>query len=177
MQELISQAEYARRRGCSQPAVLYAVRDGRIKLVDGKIDPAQADREWAANSRARPDSKPAGRKGSNPPPPRAKPPAPPSPPPAAGQISVPDYQESRARREAADADKAEMEAAKMRGELVPAAAVRAEFAKALAAIRESLLTLPGRMAPVLAAESDARRVQTLLDTEIRASLGHAVVAK
>jgi phage terminase Nu1 subunit (DNA packaging protein) len=84
---------------------------------------------------------------------------------------VPDFKVSRARREAADADKAEMEAAKMRGELVPAAEVRAEFAKALASIRDGLLNLPGRMAPVLAAQSDARLVQAALDSELRALLG------
>lgn len=139
------------------------------------VHDAAAAREWCAgNLRAKAPA--TGRVNANPakPPPRD-----PEVPPAEGldAVGAEDYGKWRARREAMAAQQAEIDLAKMRGELVPAAAVRAEFAKALAAIRESLLTLPGRMAPVLAAESDARRVQTLLDTEIRASLGHAVVAK
>lgn len=98
-------------------------------------------------------------------------PAPPMSPPAALSGPPPEYQVSRARREAADADKAEMEAAKMRGELVPVTAIRAEFSKAIAAVRDNMLNLPGRLGPVLAAQADARQVQATLDAEIRAALG------
>lgn len=126
------------------------------------VHDADAARRWcSANLRAKaPDERqrPAG--GSAPPPPPSEP-----------EISPEDYQRARARREAADADIAEMKAAEMRAELVPAAAVRAEFAKALAQIRDGLLNLPGRMGPVLAAQSDARAVQATLDAEIRAVLG------
>lgn len=44
--ELVSQREYARRRGVSQPTVCRAVKDGRLTLVAGKVDPVAADREW-----------------------------------------------------------------------------------------------------------------------------------
>ena len=48
--ELISQREYARRRGISNVAVHRAVASGRISTVDGRIDPVQADREWRENT-------------------------------------------------------------------------------------------------------------------------------
>jgi len=46
----LTQAQYARRRGVSREAVRKAVRDGRIRLIGGKVDPAAADSAWAANS-------------------------------------------------------------------------------------------------------------------------------
>ena len=48
--ELISQREYARRRGISNSTVHDAVKAGRISSIDGKIDPDLADREWLENT-------------------------------------------------------------------------------------------------------------------------------
>lgn len=54
----VSFAEYARHRGVSNPAVTYAVRDGRIPVetdpATGRrvIDVELADSEWDANTRA-----------------------------------------------------------------------------------------------------------------------------
>ncbi|MGB6054610.1 MAG: elements of external origin, partial [Burkholderiaceae bacterium] len=50
---MLTQAEYAKRRGCSAVAVHKAVKAGRISLIDGKIDPAVADIQWGRNTRAR----------------------------------------------------------------------------------------------------------------------------
>ena len=58
--ELITQAEYARRRGVAKSAVAKAVKEGRITLLGGKIDPAVADIQWQQNTRARADSGRAG---------------------------------------------------------------------------------------------------------------------
>lgn len=102
---------------------------------------------------------------------------PPAPPPAAGPQApdrVPDYQESRARREAAEAGLAELKVQQQMGTLVEAAAVRAEFARQTSAVRDGLLNIPARLAPVLAAETSVGKVQTLLDTEIRAVLAQFV---
>lgn len=60
--ELISQAEYARRRGVAKSAVAKAVAEGRISLINGKVDPSVADIQWAQNTRARVD---AGRAGAS----------------------------------------------------------------------------------------------------------------
>ena len=54
--ELITQAEYARRRGVAKSAVAKAVAEGRITLINGKVDPAVADIQWAQNTRTRADS-------------------------------------------------------------------------------------------------------------------------
>lgn len=47
---LVSIRAYARHRGVSQTAVQKALRSGRIELVDGGIDVAQADLDWARNT-------------------------------------------------------------------------------------------------------------------------------
>ena len=203
-------ADYARHRGCSQAAVSYAVKAGRITLVDGKVDPAKADKDWANNSRrSRPPvevtvrakagapapSGPSPRglkkntngavqavdqtqdepKATNPeaeepraPTRRGPPPAPPSDEP------VPEYQESRARFEAARAALTELQVQEKRGTLIEAAAVRAEFAKQLASIRDGLLNIPARLAPLVAAESAVGKVQTMIDAELRAVLAQLV---
>jgi phage terminase Nu1 subunit (DNA packaging protein) len=85
-----------------------------------------------------------------------------------------DFMLARARKESAQADIAEMDAEKMRGELIEKAVVRAEFAKQAGAVRDGLLNIPARLAPVLAAETGLAAVQTLLDTEIRAVLAQFV---
>jgi hypothetical protein len=47
----LSARAYAQRRGVSHTAVGKAIRTGRIALLpDGSIDPAAADRQWAANT-------------------------------------------------------------------------------------------------------------------------------
>lgn len=62
---LITQAEYARHRGCSQAGVKKAVDAGRITLVNGKIDQAKADKAWADNTDPRQQRKP-GRQAAAP---------------------------------------------------------------------------------------------------------------
>lgn len=165
--QLITQAEYARQRGCTEGAVRRAIRDGRIALIDGKIDPVAADAQWQRNTRVRMGSRPAtdtaaggarlpqgaGRSG--------------------GADESPDdggYWASKSRREAAEADLAELKLAEQRGELVRAADIRAALSKRLAATREALLQLPARLAPVLAAETDQARVHDLLQAELHGAL-------
>lgn len=64
--QLITQAEYARRRGVAKSAVAKAVSEKRITLIDGKIDPEFADFQWARNTRARADSGQPGGQPVNP---------------------------------------------------------------------------------------------------------------
>lgn len=168
MSELLTQAEYAKRRGCSKVAVHKAVKAGRISLTDdGKIDPVKADAQWSANSRARAGSEPSAAPAPQAPlPPAAKNPIEPA--------EVPTYQESRARREAAEAELAEIKLQQLLGTLIDAAAVKAEWAKQVAAVREGLLNIPARLAPVLAAEADVSKVQASLDAELRNVLAQFV---
>lgn len=46
--ELLSQTAYARHRGCDHRTVGHAIRNGRIRTVDGLIDVAESDQRWSA---------------------------------------------------------------------------------------------------------------------------------
>ena len=148
---LMSLAAYAKRRGVSTAAVSKAVATGR--LTDSVVrdprgapkigDPDLADLEWGSNTRPRAD----------------KPSAAPTRP---ADLDVPDYMESRARREAAaarreaaQAEMAELDVAERRGELVAVAEIRAEVDARYARVRTRVLGVPSRAAqrlPHIAAE-------------------------
>ena len=171
--ELVTKTEYARRRGCTEAAVRRAVRDGRITLIDGRIDPVAADAQWARNTRVRAGSRgtdDANLSGSGASGGRAG---------DAGDDSedaADGYWKSRARRELAEADMAELKLAEQRGLLVRAADIRAAQSRRLAALREALLQLPARLAPVLAAEADAGKVHEQLQAELHQVLAHMTEA-
>ena len=164
--QTISKAEYARRRGCSEGAVRRAVRDGRITLIDGKIDPVAADAQWARNTRVRAGSRPTDDANLQAPMSRGR----------ADEDGEDGYWASKSRREKAEADLAELKLAEQRGLLVRAADIRAAQARRLAALREALLQLPARLAPVLAAEADAGKVHEQLQAELHQVLAHMTEA-
>ena len=167
--KLLTQAEYARHRGCSREAVRKAVEAGRITPFgpDKLIDATLADAQWQRNTRARASSR--------------------VPPPA---VEAADdhsdhsdhagtggsYHEWRRRREAAAAQSAELLLREQRGDLVRVDDVRRAYAKHLIAFREALLQLPSRLGPVLAAESDAGRVHEALQAELHRILTDAAEA-
>lgn len=105
---------------------------------------------------------------------------------AAGGARVPDapsrdgadgeggYWKSRARREEAEAELAELKLAEQRGELVRAADVRSTYAKLAAGLRESLLQIPARLAAVLAAETDQAKCHDALQRELHQVLAQLV---
>jgi hypothetical protein len=162
--ELVSQSEYARRRGCTEGAVRRAVRDGRIALIDGKLDPVAADAQWARNTRPRAGSEPAAAPLT-------------AAPDREGEDDGNGYWASKARRESAEADLAELKLAEQRGQLVRADEVRAALSRRAAAFREGLLQIPSRLSAVLAAEVDQARVHALLDAELRTVVAHLVEAQ
>jgi hypothetical protein len=47
--KLISQSEYARRKGVSKQRVNQWVKEGTIRLIEGKVDPEQADEDLGNN--------------------------------------------------------------------------------------------------------------------------------
>jgi len=77
-----------------------------------------------------------------------------------------DYWTSRARREAAEARKSELQLAELCGELVRAADVRAAMDKRLVGLREAILQIPSRLAATVAAESDQQRCHRLIEQEM-----------
>ena len=171
--QLITQAEYARRRGCTEGAVRRAVRDGRISLINGKIDPVAADAQWARNTRVRAGSRAtddvnlsgSGSTGGT----------------AAGdddddEDTATGYWKSRARRERAEAELAELKLAELQGQLVRADDWAAALAKRAAAFREGLLQIPARLAAQLAAETDQARIHGLLEDELRQVMSQLTAA-
>jgi hypothetical protein len=161
--QLINMAEYARRRGCTEGAVRRAVRDGRISLIEGKIDPVAADAQWARNTRVRAGSRatddanlqvPGGaRRGQ-----------------ADGEDGDDGYWQSKARREAAEAELAELRLAELRRVLVREDDVRAALSRRVANLREAFLQLPARVVPLLAAQPEPGAMHRVLHAEIVAAL-------
>ena len=102
---------------------------------------------------------PARRKGNQEPPTQQQPQNP-------FEIGAESFDQARTRDKVAEANLREMNAAKRRGELIEVEAVKGALAKFLSEARESLLQIPPRMAPLLAAESDPAALQGLLHIEI-----------
>ncbi|MES2887305.1 MAG: hypothetical protein V4739_04760 [Pseudomonadota bacterium] len=150
--QLITQAEYAARRQCSRAAVTKAVKEGRVTLTDGKLDPVAADAQWRANTRARAGLGSGGE---------------PEVPEGEERGAEESYLASRGRREAAEASLAELKLGVEAGRLLRADDVRTALARKAAGLRESLMQIPSRLAPVLAAKDDAGEVHKLLELELR----------
>ncbi len=149
-------SEYARHRGMSRGAVSKALKNGRITAgQDGTIDPRRADADWLANTAPRvnsqgvtpPEAVALGRELSD----------------AAG---VPGYSASRARREAANAELAELERDRLRGLLVDADQVRSEAFMVARTARNMLQAIPARLSAILAGETDERKIYRMLEEAI-----------
>lgn len=85
----------------------------------------------------------------------------------AGQmLDDPQYLRSRSRQAAADARTAEIKLAELEGALVRIDQVMAALAARLAPVREGLMQIPARVAPLAAAQSDPARIQTMIEVEI-----------
>ena len=168
--ELISQAEYARRRGVAKSAVAKAVSEGRMSLIDGKVDPQVADIQWERNTRARAGS---GRSTGHVSAPGAdlldgaveegaQPASPPAQPPADG------YSAARARREHAEAATAEIQLAKLRGELCSTQDVARAGFEAARELRDALESSVNSLAAELASLGTADACAAVLRRHNRA---------
>lgn len=124
--QLLTQAEYARHRGVSRNAVARAIKEGRIVLIDGRIDPAIADAQWQANTRPRSDARsPGGGDHAD----------------ARGTFGT-----ARTRRELAEASLAEIQLAEKRGELINRAGVEMALETCIRRLRDGVMSAPDRMA-------------------------------
>ena len=150
---LLKQAEYARHRHCSREAVRNAVASGRITTFgpDKLIDPVLADAQWARNTRVRVrrEETPTVATSETP-----------------QSDATGSYDQSRRRRELAEAKIAEMRQEEMQGALIRFDVVKNHLAKKISMMRDAFLQIPLRLAPVLAAETDQAKIHTLLETEI-----------
>ena len=164
---MVSLRAYARSRGCSLRGVQKAIASGRLVdavTADSKGRPKivsieLADREWAANTdESFHRGLPCPQAASNVKPAEPSPAATPFPP----------FAESKARRERALAEMAEIELAARRGELIAIAAVTAGWTNIITRARTHLLALPSKAKATLPHLSLAD-VSTL-DRLVRAAL-------
>ena len=169
---------YAQHRGVSHTAVAKAIKAGRISVEsDGKIDPVKADAQWARNTLPSQSLNTGAAK------PAAKVATPPvstsvatgssrelQPPVETGRISAPDYQTSRAIREAYAARLAKLEYEERTAKLISSDEVEMRTFNLARRLRDRMQTLPRRLAAALAAEQDPRVIEQRLDDEIRQAL-------
>ena len=169
---------YAQHRGVSHTAVAKAIQAGRIsKEPDGTIDPVKADAQWVRNTLPSQNLntgavKPALKVAT---PPVSTPVATGSsrelqPPVETGRISAPDYQTSRAIREAYAARLAKLEYEERTAKLISSDEVEMRTFNLARRLRDRMQTLPRRLAAALAAEQDPRVIEQRLDDEIRQAL-------
>lgn len=163
----MTQAEYARHRRVSRPAVLKAVRSGRIRLgPDGRIDPAEADAAWRRNTDP---SKPSNSVSGDPRGAAARPHRPPNGARHSAPRDVsagPDYNLSRAVREAYLAKLVRLEYEHKSGSLRDAEEVRKAFFEANRRARDLLLALPDRAAATVAGLTEAAECHRILTAEV-----------
>ena len=81
-----------------------------------------------------------------------------------------DHDTARTRLRISEANLSEMREAEERGTLIRVDAVKAALSVAMATTRETLLQIPSRLAPLLAADTDPASVQDLLHSEIHHAL-------
>jgi hypothetical protein len=176
---LITKAQFARERDVHPSRVSQWLRDGRIaETTDGKIDADEAHARLNAHLDQTKGMRRDGNITSSGPSigqqvPNAAGPSGELPlrAEAAGEKpddsgSRDDYWESKARREKAEAQLAEMKALAAAGALVPSAGVRKEAAETARRMRNALLAIADRLAPVLDPASPAR-AHKLLTSELQ----------
>ena len=189
MAELVRPAEFAQIKGVTRQTVATAMKSriaaavverGGKKLLRREMALELWDRNTARNNNAV-----VGARGE-PVKPAPVAPRPAAPPPGPGarvsdddlaafirglpEDQIPDLNESRARREHYQAEKARLEALQGRGELVPAADVKRQAFELARAVRDELGGIPDRVASMIAACSDVRQVHRMLSEEIRVAL-------
>lgn len=148
-------AEYAKHRGVSKTQVGKYIESGRItarRVGRGwEIDAEQADRQLDANRS--PDR--GGRNAVA--------------DEMSGKVGA-SYAQARAMRETYAARILQLEFQEKSGRLVEKNELRLRLAKLHMAVRDSLRTIPDRVAPVLAAETDQSKIHALLLKEIGQAL-------
>lgn len=142
------------------------MKAGRISTVDGKIDPARADREWHDNTD---QSKPRNRIIGEPDRVRGAG-EPPEPMTLRGSDrgngSATGYAKARAARELYQAQLTKLQLDRQRGLLVRADEVRTAAFNNARMARDQLIALPQRVSSIIAATQDVDEVRRILEEEI-----------
>jgi hypothetical protein len=158
----ISLRAYAKARGCSLTAVQKAIATKRItKLPDGTIDAERANREWSKNTFA---GQTVRESASTP----ERLPMHESPAPTGDPVTA--YLRARAVKESFQARTAELDYKERAGKLIDAARASEYAATFSAIVKDGLMAMPDRMAPMLAAVDDEKTIHRMLGAEITALL-------
>jgi hypothetical protein len=168
----VNQATLARMLEVSRQAIGDLVTRGVLTVDDAGLIDVEAAREAIANS-VRPSSKTAQALGTTPS-------APAGPITDAADIKKPtdentavtSYHVAKTLNEAALAGINQHKLRELRGELIAVKAVETALAGALSGMREHMLQIAPRLAPLLAAETDVFRVSQMLEEEINHALQH-----
>lgn len=143
--------KYAEHRGVSHTAVRKAIESGRIQREPaGGIDPKKADVQWESQTRPGQTHTQAVQPADDP-----------------GGTS---YHRARAVREAYAARLTKLEYEERSGKLVDADEIRVTIFNQGRLFRDRMQQIPRRMAPLVAAENDARVVEEMLDSAVREAL-------
>lgn len=188
---LLTVSAYARHRGCDEKAVRKAIDENRISAQPGKngrrlIDPEVADIQWARNTRARVGSTSADVSGDLLSAPGTAP-GPTVDPHVPGATPA-GYTAARARTELANAGMAELQLAKLRGEVREVSDIKRggfDIARELRdALDSSVNTLAAELAPLDSADACAqvlrrhnRAIQEMLAKGLREKLSVKVDAE
>ena len=153
---------YAKARGCSLTAVQKAIATKRItKLPDGTIDAERANREWTKNTFAGLTVRDAVAASERLP--IHESPAPTGDPRLA-------CLRARAVKETFLARTAQLEYEEHSGKLIAASLAAAYAAGFSAIVKDALMAMPDRLAPMLAAVDDEKIIHRILLADIAAVL-------
>ncbi|HZP21432.1 MAG TPA: hypothetical protein VFB16_14650 [Bauldia sp.] len=176
----LSARQYAQRIGVSGSYVSRLIRAGKLPAgADGRIDPVEADKVLAA---LREPARKANRTLPAPAPAHADPQHRPTTPTARVGLAFSDVPggaatdlptlllKARTKTEVEKGKLLELKAKVEAGKFVDSDEVKVAAFNKARIVRDALLNLPARLAPVLAAEADERACFVLLDKEIRQAL-------
>lgn len=155
---LVSIRGYAKHRGVSHTAVEKAVKQGRIRTVDGKIDVEQADRDWNRNS-SPVNTRAAAQRAAS----------------AEPLVAGPSFAQSRAVREAYEARLAKLTWEERIKKLINADEVRVSAYNFSRMIRDRLLNVPDRVVGAILAEVRAALTAAGVDLALIDGLNMAKV--
>jgi hypothetical protein len=151
-------AEYAKHRDVTKAAVNKYIREGKMtaRKVGGQyeIDPEVADAELRRNLNQSKGGKGGGPINRETP----------------VSTGIPALADSRAIREAYAARITKLEYEEKSGRLVDKGELKLRLAKLHMAVRDALRTIPDRVAPIVAAESNQAKIHAMLLKEIGQAL-------
>lgn len=161
--DLLGINAYAKHRGVTKTAVQNAIKNGKLDgsftIIKNRklIDPEKADELWEKNTVV--NNKNAHTLNRNSEKKEEKPQEP--------QLKGPSYAQSRAIKEAYAAKMAQVNYEEKAGNLIDADEVKKAVRLIARTVRDSLMNIPDKLAPILTAETDMDEVHKILTDEVR----------